>query len=184
MPFDVEVTTDNNPSETSWELKNVLTGQVEMASPVYTDANTLYRHEYSVPEAQYEFTIFDSGNNGLCCGANGAGSYKVLYKLAMVASGGEFTSSQKATFGSAPGGGPTNAPTVHRGKSGKRAGGKSAKRGKTAKAEPVGTNSTAATDGIENNAMSPCEGHACDRKRVRDHNIAPDPSYVIVEGEE
>ncbi len=92
----MEFLTDGFPSENSWVLVNTCTGQVEQSvesDQRYVAENTLYFDEYCVPDAEYEFTIFDSFGDGICC-EFGDGSYAVTYDGVEVASGGEFGSSE------------------------------------------------------------------------------------------
>jgi len=70
-------------------------------STEYTRPGTLYRDEFCVPEAQYQFTINDSSGDGICC-EYGEGSYTVLYGAGdgatVVAFGGEFGEFDSTTF--------------------------------------------------------------------------------------
>ena len=124
----VEVHTDNNPHETSWTLVNTITDQTVEMSPVYSKPVTSYLNEYCVGEAEYTFTIYDSGNDGLCC-EHGNGSYEVIYGSEVVASGAEFTSSESATFG--------ETTRKEASKSSKKLGGKGSKKAKSASPTPA-----------------------------------------------
>mmetsp|Transcript_1254 Transcript_1254/g.2744 ORF Transcript_1254/g.2744 Transcript_1254/m.2744 type:complete len:810 (+) Transcript_1254:238-2667(+) len=97
----VDVTTDKYPAETSWTLTNQCTNEVIIEVGVralYKAAYTFYSNEYCVADAAYQFTIADSWGDGICC-SEGQGSYFLQYDGAVVASGGEFTSSESTTFG-------------------------------------------------------------------------------------
>jgi hypothetical protein len=67
--------TDNNPQETTWDIKNS-GGTVVASGGPYTLAAHLYNESITLPSASdcYSFTIYDSGGNGICC-ANGNGTY-------------------------------------------------------------------------------------------------------------
>ncbi|MCX6252029.1 MAG: T9SS type A sorting domain-containing protein [Bacteroidetes bacterium] len=72
------IMTDNNPEQTTWNVK-ASNGTVIKAAGPYTQANHAYRDEIDLPVGSgdcYTFTIHDSGGNGLCC-ANGGGSYMI-----------------------------------------------------------------------------------------------------------
>jgi len=97
----VDISTDHYYGETSWTLTNTCTDEVIVEvgrQALYRAADTFYSNEYCVADAAYQFTIADSWGDGICCG-QGSGSYSVQYDGAVVASGGEFTSSESKTFG-------------------------------------------------------------------------------------
>ena len=104
--------TDNYPGETSWELVNTCTNQVEDTGPQTPFvANTQYSNNWCLPEAQYRFTINDSFGDGICCGY-GTGSYSVTWDgSVLVNGGGQFASSETTTFGSCATPPPTPPPT-------------------------------------------------------------------------
>merc|ERR1712048_398793 len=105
----VEITTDNYPSETSWTLTNTCTDTVEGEGSNYPSAGTTCTEDVCAPDAEYAFTISDSYGDGICC-SYGSGKYEVIYKGAIVASGGSFGASETTTFGSCDSN-PTDAPT-------------------------------------------------------------------------
>ncbi|KAL7528586.1 hypothetical protein ACHAXR_002518 [Thalassiosira sp. AJA248-18] len=191
MPLTVEVTTDGFPFETSWELINTSTGQVEKTSPIYINPATFHRDEYCVPEAQYEFTIYDTAGDGICC-FYGEGSYSLKYGQDVVAEGGEFTDSESTTFGSVtaspkPTFEPTPKPTM-RAKAHKSSKSKAKKTfapsyspassKPTSSSKPTTKTSSSGSSKAAKLANS-CEGEACDRKRVREHtditSVSADP---------
>jgi hypothetical protein len=92
--------TDNNPTETTWDVKNS-GGNVITSGGPYTTANHLYRDTITVPGPDcYTFTIYDAAGNGICC-ANGNGMYLVMDSAdqnLIIAQGGEFTTSDWAQF--------------------------------------------------------------------------------------
>ena len=99
ISFKVNVLTDNYPGETTWALKNTCTGLTETNSPAFSTAATQYSNTYCLSSAEYDFTINDSYGDGNCC-SYGEGSYDVHVDGVMVASGGQFGSSETTTFGS------------------------------------------------------------------------------------
>ena len=91
LPFSVNIEPDGWPGETSWSLTNLCTGE-EVAA-----AASPSNYEECLPQDAYEFTIFDSYGDGICC-SSGLGSYSVNYGGDEVASGGEFGSIETTAF--------------------------------------------------------------------------------------
>ncbi len=88
----IEILTDNWGSETSWELLDE-NGQV-VAEDDGLSSNTLYTTNVPVYSTGcYTFTIFDSYGDGICC-AYGYGYYNVYLNGELVATGGDFGSSE------------------------------------------------------------------------------------------
>jgi lysyl endopeptidase len=84
--------TDNYPQETSWTLTNVNTNDVVISVPTYTYSTKLflYKENYYIGDNQcYQFTIFDSARDGLCCGY-GVGYYKIFYEGQLLLEGADF----------------------------------------------------------------------------------------------
>ncbi|MEM7228891.1 MAG: hypothetical protein AAF432_08755 [Planctomycetota bacterium] len=95
----VRVMTDNFPSETTWEIVDVVSNAVVASVPqgTYSQSSTLVELTAMVsPSGCYEFTIFDSFGDGICC-TFGNGFYEVEYNGEIVASGGEFGSSETSS---------------------------------------------------------------------------------------
>jgi len=108
--INIDILTDNYPGETSYTLENTCSDETIFERPhgYFTSSNTLYEDTFcSAASAQYEFTIFDSFGDGVCC-HYGTGEYTVSKNGVEVATGGEFGSHESTTFGSC---GPTSAPT-------------------------------------------------------------------------
>eukprot|EP00548_Thalassiothrix_antarctica_P018334 CAMPEP_0194194308 /NCGR_PEP_ID=MMETSP0154-20130528/75515_1 /TAXON_ID=1049557 /ORGANISM="Thalassiothrix antarctica, Strain L6-D1" /LENGTH=456 /DNA_ID=CAMNT_0038918729 /DNA_START=70 /DNA_END=1436 /DNA_ORIENTATION=+ len=105
--IEVEVTTDNYPAETSWEITNSCNNGVVGSGGDYTEANTIQTYSLCVPQAQYTFVISDAFGDGICC-SYGEGSYKVEYGDE-VREGAEFGSEESHTLGSCDND-PTSAP--------------------------------------------------------------------------
>ena len=77
------------PDDNSYEIKNLCTNSIIQKSPVFEKPISPYEETYCVDDAAYEFTMEDSGKDGMCCGY-GSGSFAVIYDGTEVASGGEF----------------------------------------------------------------------------------------------
>jgi hypothetical protein len=103
--FNVDVLTDNFPSETSWILTNTCgDGFTVFDRPqgYFTAEGTLYADTFCSPTesgSQYQFTIFDSFGDGICC-SWGNGEYIVFRNSVEEVTGGDFGSSDTDTFGS------------------------------------------------------------------------------------
>lgn len=93
--------TDNNPQETTWDVKNS-SGTVVASGGPYTLANHLYNITINITSGPdcYVFTIYDSGGNGICCD-NGSGTYILVdanNTSVVIAQGGNFGSSDGGQF--------------------------------------------------------------------------------------
>ena len=92
--------TDNNPQETTWDIKNS-SGTVVASGGPYTQANHLYTLTIQIPGPDcYTFTIYDSGGNGICC-TNGNGTYILVDATnsnLIIAQGGSFGYSESGQF--------------------------------------------------------------------------------------
>lgn len=86
----VKVRTDNNPHETTWEIKN-MAGEVVASGGPYTQSGTIINTDVELPaDGCYDFFVYDAGGNGICC-TNGAGFVRL--------SSGSLTITQGTDFG-------------------------------------------------------------------------------------
>lgn len=86
----LKVRTDNAPSEITWTVINSAGTTVASGGP-YTEPGIMYTEDIELPDVDcYEFYIYDSGGNGLCCG-NGTGFFRL--------SSGSNTIAQETQFG-------------------------------------------------------------------------------------
>lgn len=93
----IKIRTDNSPEETTWEIKNSSEEVIASGGP-YTEANVIIDTEVIVDEDDcYEFFIYDSGGNGLCC-TNGTGFYKLSSGSTTLAQGTAFEFVETAQF--------------------------------------------------------------------------------------
>ncbi len=109
---DTEVTMtivlDNYPSETTWELRDGSGALVTSGGPYATQGATV-TETFCLPDDCYDYTIFDSYGDGICC-SYGNGSYELVDDQGTVlASGGAFGSSETTNFCI---GGPGGCPTI------------------------------------------------------------------------
>ena len=95
----VTVTTDDYPSETSWDIVEQCGGSSGAGRGNYDGRATTYEDEYCLPAARFKFTLRDSFDDGICCGY-GNGSYEVSLNGEVMASGGTFYSEESHEFGS------------------------------------------------------------------------------------
>ena len=102
---------DNYPEETTWEIRNSGGGLEASGGPYGSqpDGSTLVI-DICLTDGCYDFTIFDSYGDGICCGY-GQGSYSLDDGGTNLASGGQFASSETTNFClSGGGGGPDTQP--------------------------------------------------------------------------
>ncbi|MEL7422377.1 MAG: M43 family zinc metalloprotease [Bacteroidota bacterium] len=101
----VSILTDNYPGETTWQITNAGGAVVASGGP-YGSTGTLFTSNECLDDGCYDFTIFDSYGDGICC-AYGNGSYSVTVDGQTVASGGAFASSETTNFCIGGSSGPT-----------------------------------------------------------------------------
>merc|ERR1711983_356437 len=108
----LELTTDNYPGETSWDIKGS-SGNKEYEGSGYSDANTLHTIDMCLETDEYTFNIADTYGDGICC-SYGSGGYKIKVNGEEVVSGGEFGSSETEAFtvNASPVAPPTSAPVA------------------------------------------------------------------------
>ncbi|MBL6448838.1 endonuclease [Fulvivirga sp. 29W222] len=96
--------TDSYGSETSWVIKSGA-GATLHSGDNYSN-NTTYTGTFCLEEGNYDFVIYDSYGDGICC-SYGNGSYALTSEGTTLASGGAFGSSETTSFtiGSSGGGG-------------------------------------------------------------------------------
>merc|ERR1712174_49480 len=92
----LELTTDNYPAETEWDIKNS-SGEEKYNGSGYSDANTLYTINMCLASDEYTFTITDAYGDGICC-SYGNGGYIITVDGTEVVSGGDFGNSETETF--------------------------------------------------------------------------------------
>ncbi len=92
----ITLTTDNNGSQTSIEIKNSA-GVVVNTWSGFSN-NTTYDFNACLDSGCYTFTIFDAGSNGICC-TNGIGHFHAEDENGnVIVDGGTFTSSYSKQF--------------------------------------------------------------------------------------
>merc|ERR1711862_201875 len=92
----LELTTDNYPAETSWDIKNS-SGDEQYEGSGYSEANTLHTINMCLASDEYTFKINDAYGDGICC-SYGNGGYKITVDGTEVVSGGTFGNSETKTF--------------------------------------------------------------------------------------
>jgi len=96
-PLELSITTDDFGAETSWELS--FNGTIVQTDSITYDNNTTYTETFDFGDGDYKFEIFDSADDGICCGEYGDGSYSLSDSDgAIIKSGGEFESSESVGF--------------------------------------------------------------------------------------
>ena len=113
---DTEVTLtlvlDNYPGETTWSLVDGGGSTVASGGP-YSTAGATVTETFCLPDDCYDFIINDSYGDGICC-SYGNGSYTISDDGGVLASGGDFGSSEttEICIGGGGGGGGTSCPTI------------------------------------------------------------------------
>lgn len=93
----VDVRTDRYGNETFWEIvRNVDDFTVGAGAGLTARKN--YVTYLCLPENCYDFTIYDSFEDGMCCGF-GQGEFSLMVDGSILLSGGEFTDSVSVEFG-------------------------------------------------------------------------------------
>ncbi len=93
----VNILTDNYPGETSWSIFDDAGNEI-ITGGGYTQQATNYSDVVCVPYGCLDFVIYDSYGDGICCGY-GQGSYQVVGPAGeILASGGQFGSSETTNF--------------------------------------------------------------------------------------
>lgn len=95
--LNLSLTFDNYPEETTWEIADGSTVIAE-GGPYgnYADGSTI-NVSITVPEGCYDFNIYDSYGDGICC-SYGSGSYALSNGNNVIVSGGSFGSGESTSF--------------------------------------------------------------------------------------
>ena len=85
----ININLDDFPGETTWSIVDNFNEEIASGGP-YNDSDNPVSETICLPDGCYDFTIFDSVGDGICCGF-GQGSYTVVDEFGNeYASGGEF----------------------------------------------------------------------------------------------
>lgn len=97
-PVTLEFVFDNYPEETSWEITNSIGAIIESGGTYGSepDGSTKIINMNLSAEC-FNFTIYDSYGDGICC-SYGNGSYELSQGATVLASGGEFNSTETTSF--------------------------------------------------------------------------------------
>merc|ERR1712157_305588 len=107
----LELTTDNYPSETAWDIKNS-SGDKQYEGSGYSDGNTLHTINMCLQSDEYTYKITDAYGDGICC-SYGNGGYVIKVEDETVVEGGDFGDSEVESFtvSASPVAPPTSQPT-------------------------------------------------------------------------
>jgi chitodextrinase len=109
-PVTLSLTFDNYASETSWSL--VSGGSTVASGSGYTANGSTITETFNVPAGDYTFTINDAYGDGICC-SYGSGSYTLRDAgNNVIASGGDFGSSESVQYCTEGGEADSQAPTA------------------------------------------------------------------------
>lgn len=102
-PVTLDLLTDNFGGETSFEMvqdpggANVIIPPTPALGPLAS--NTNFQFDWDLPPGNYEFTIFDSFGDGICCGfGNGGFTLTTPTEAIPSPSGGQFGASETIAF--------------------------------------------------------------------------------------
>lgn len=96
--LELDLSFDTFSSETSWEITDANGFEVAAGGNYSGLGNTSLTEDICLPDGCYELTVFDSFNDGMCC-SFGAGGYSLQdAENNILASGGEFGSSETTEF--------------------------------------------------------------------------------------
>lgn len=116
--FFLDLGLDFYPQDISWEVRDLCKNKaVVLSGGGYTQPDSRVTEMAALPSSRYEFHLYDSYGDGLCCGPNNEPqSFTATYmgKEILSSSGGAIGSGQSAIFGasSCPGGNPLPPPTL------------------------------------------------------------------------
>eukprot|EP00543_Licmophora_paradoxa_P005426 CAMPEP_0202456616 /NCGR_PEP_ID=MMETSP1360-20130828/13828_1 /ASSEMBLY_ACC=CAM_ASM_000848 /TAXON_ID=515479 /ORGANISM="Licmophora paradoxa, Strain CCMP2313" /LENGTH=566 /DNA_ID=CAMNT_0049076473 /DNA_START=170 /DNA_END=1870 /DNA_ORIENTATION=- len=98
MPFQLKMLTDDYALETSWELRRISDGGIQLSGAGY-DNNDSVSVDRCIPRDCYTLTVFDTEGDGMCCGY-GIGGYSATVDGTVVMNkGGDFQNEDVTTFG-------------------------------------------------------------------------------------
>jgi len=98
--FNIQLVTDNYPTETSWMLTKDQSGEIIAHQNDFLEPLTEYNQQICIPsDSCINFTIMDSGGDGLCC-EEGFGNYIVTIDGEAIKKGSDFFDSETISLGS------------------------------------------------------------------------------------
>jgi hypothetical protein len=99
----VIIKTNNAPQETTWNIQDISGNTIASGGP-YTQNSHVYTQNVDLVFGTcYQFNIFDSGGNGICCGSTGNGFYMLKNGSTTMISGNSFLTEAHTQFYSASG---------------------------------------------------------------------------------
>lgn len=93
----LDITFDDYPGETSWELYDLSTGVDLIASGGDYGGLTSIQEIFCLESGDYGFVIYDQFGDGICC-AYGNGSYSLTANGTVIQQGGSFGGNESTTF--------------------------------------------------------------------------------------
>mmetsp|Transcript_4049 Transcript_4049/g.7243 ORF Transcript_4049/g.7243 Transcript_4049/m.7243 type:complete len:232 (+) Transcript_4049:55-750(+) len=98
----INVFTNNWQDETSWTLSRINSSNVMetffKGSAEFVKNLHSYADKMCLERGEYEFTIYDSKGDGICCGVFGNGYYNMTVDGKVIAQGGEFERKETTSF--------------------------------------------------------------------------------------
>jgi hypothetical protein len=96
--IEVAIAFDEYPDETEWKVEQ-LDGElaIDASNFTYEPSNGYDKERHCLPVGRYQFIIWDSAGDGLCC-LYGSGNYTVTSNDELIAEGGEFGFNETTIF--------------------------------------------------------------------------------------
>ena len=94
--FTLDILLDDFPVETTWRVLGPGDAVVAEGGP-YNEVGAAVQSVFCLPDACYEFIIYDAYGDGICCGY-GSGNYVLSQGNNVIVSGGAFTTQESTEF--------------------------------------------------------------------------------------
>lgn len=95
----ISIDYDAFSAEVSWKLFQIIDGVKELIQSYDATENLqAFLDSICLPVGLYEFIIFDSAHDGICCKFDEVGSYSLSLEDVLIKEGGEFESSEITIF--------------------------------------------------------------------------------------
>ena len=101
---DITIVFDSYPRETSWVMQRINADDTNMILKTFningteSDNGEVQKESVCLQEGEYQFTVYDSGSDGICCNF-GEGKYNIMVYEEVIVEGGEFGLGETTKFG-------------------------------------------------------------------------------------
>lgn len=95
---EINILTDQSPQETNWILSKITTtDDITILEGNPQEKGSYYTDEICLEDGEYNFTIYDSYGDGICC-IGGDGYYSISLDGIVIAKGGDFGTNETVSF--------------------------------------------------------------------------------------